>query len=116
MDTQKLIKRIDERNKDLNKVGMKYWTHPDSIDENLYKEDIEIIRLDYDRAGKMMNMWGASFIGCTALTISFLWKSSLGVVFFGITALISLPRSAYRNFKMNKCFNTLRKKLKKQNK
>lgn len=101
-----------ELKEEINKFWMETGAYTDSIDESLYEEDIEIIRLEYDRAGKMMSMWWTSFIGCTALTISFLWKSWLGVVFFWITALISLPRSAYRNIRMNKCFNTLRKKIK----
>ena len=56
-------------------LGMKIWAHPDSIDEELYKEDREIIQINYNRASKMAAIWSSTFLWSAALAIAFFGKS-----------------------------------------
>lgn len=110
----KIIKALNDTTAEIHRFGMKYWTHSDSIDEELLKEEKEIIQLHYDKASKMMTVWSATFIWSTALMVAFTGKSLFWFLFFLLTALISLPWTWYRNVRMNKCFNTVVKKIKKE--
>lgn len=106
---------IKELQEEINNFGMKYGTHPDSIDEKLYKEDVEIIQLNYDRASKMLTVWSSTFLGSAALSVALYEKIRILFRFFLITGIISIFRTRYRNVRMNKCFNTAIKKIKENN-
>lgn len=98
----------------IEEIRMMFGTNPNSIDEDLLKERKEVIQLHYDKASKMMTVWSATFIGSTALMVAFKGKSLFWFWFFLLTALISLPWTWYRNVRMIKCFNTVIKKIKKE--
>ena len=116
MNKETIYKRAVSINKSLYAYGMHMWSHSDSIDENLYKEDIEIIRLEYDRAGKMLDGSNTSFLGSVALAVAIYSNSKCWFRFFVIMSIWSLIWAYYWNVKMNKTLNTLRKRLKEQSK
>lgn len=89
----------------------RFATHPDDIDKALIKEDIELMRLEYDRASKMFAIGAASFGPMLAATLVLRQDLWFWFWIFCITTLINLIRERYRNRRMNLCYNTLRKKL-----
>ena len=109
------MNKYDDMIEEINKVGMIFWSHPDSIYNDLYKEDLEIIQLNYDRASKMLTVWSSTFLGSAALSVALYDKIKIFFRFFLITGIISIFRTRYRNIRMNKCFNTAIKKIKENN-
>lgn len=109
---KRLIKNLQDLNESLIWTNMKLWSHQDSIDEKLYKEEKEIVQVHYDKAWKMLSTANTIFLWSTALSISLYDKVNFLFWFFLIFAIIALFQSWFRNVRMNKCFNTLVKKLK----
>lgn len=89
-------------------------SYPYTIDEKLYKEDLEIIKLHYDKASKFLALWNWSIWPFLAATIATAINSWINwwFLFFLIYLLINIMRTGIWNIRINIYFNTLVKKTK----
>ncbi len=99
-------------NKDIQEINIKYALNEDVIDENLINEDIDVIKLYYDKYSKWIILHNASVLWFLAMTLAY-WSKSIYLNIFLIFILIFSLIWAYQsNIKMNILFNTLLRKTK----
>lgn len=99
-------------NKDIQEINIKYALNEDVIDENLINEDIDVIKLYYDKYSKWITLHNASVLWFLAMTLAY-WSKSIYLNIFLIFILIFSLIWAYQsNIKMNILFNTLLRKTK----
>jgi hypothetical protein len=91
-----------------------FWIDESIIDEKLYLEHLEVIKLYYDRYSKFIVLHNASSIAFTWLAIAYWWKMSwtIYIIFVALPFISSLANAYHMNKKVNITFNTLLKKTK----
>lgn len=91
-------------------LSREFYLDEKYIDEKLFKEDIEVIKLYYDKTSKWMDLHNSSVLWFSALTIAMWWKSYILTSIFALILIISILGAYNKNKELNKIFNTLLKK------
>ena len=105
----KVNNSISEDIKDVNKT---FWLKEEFIDDVLIKENLEVIKLYYDKYSKWITLHNASVLWFLAMLLWYWWEGLIlntMLLFFFITSLIS---ATFVNIRLNKTFNTLLRKTK----
>lgn len=99
-------------NEDIQEINKKYALNEDIIDENLIKEDIDVIKLYYDKYSKWITLHNASVLWFLALTLAYWGKSIWLNILLVFVLIFSLIWAYQTNIRMNILFNTLLRKTK----
>ena len=91
-------------------IWIKFWTIESAYDKILFKEDIRIIELYYEKFSKWIVLHNASVLAFWALLIT-TWDRSIWLnSFLWFMLLVSTMSALNANIKVNVLFNTLVKK------
>ena len=103
----KVNNSINYDRKDLYKT---FWLKEEFIDEKLLKEDIEVIKLYYDKYSKWITLHNASVLWFFAILLWYWWVSIILNFLLIFLLLSSIIKATKSNVVLNKVFNTLLKK------
>jgi len=110
MTDNKLLETINETNEFLKKITWNY------LDNNLLKEDIEVLKLRYDVKHRFLTAAHTWFFASIPLAYTFYDKSSFLFWYFVLVVIISLIQIYFLNVETNKLLVTIEYKLKNETK